>query len=94
MSSPAPRPEPSRTRQPVRWSTHSQLIALIVVATLGGTMFGVAFAVWPQSDVERVLGVLILAGVLALLVWVAVYLRRPVGGSQRPDGGRRTPPRR
>lgn len=73
MNSPAPVPRP-----PVRWSTHAQVIGFIVTACVGGTLFGLAFALWPQAFYERVVGIVILAAVVALIGWVVGYLRRPI----------------
>lgn len=71
-------PAPENSRPPISWATHSQIICSIIAASVGGTMFGLAFAVWPNSAVERGLGVVILAAVLALLGWVIGYVRKPV----------------
>ncbi|CAM3195355.1 hypothetical protein NODU109028_03125 [Nocardioides dubius] len=69
---------PENSRPPISWSTHGQIIGSIIAATVGGTMFGLAFALWPQSSVERGIGIVILAAVIGLLGWVIGYLRKPV----------------
>ncbi|MFS3130355.1 hypothetical protein ACLM5J_18280 [Nocardioides sp. Bht2] len=74
---------PQDTRPPISWNTHGQMIGGIIAATVGGTMFGLAFAIWPNSAVERGIGIVILAAVIGLLGWVVGYLRKPV---QPPKG--------
>jgi phosphate/sulfate permease len=66
------------SRPPVRWSTHSMQILMVLTVVVGGTLFGMAFAGWPQSTFDSVLGGGILVAVAALVGWVCWYLLRPV----------------
>lgn len=77
------------TRPPVRWSTHWQHILMVLAVVVGGSLFGLSFALWPLRPVERVLGGAIMVGVLAVLVWVGAYLARPVAQESKRPGTRR-----
>lgn len=65
-------------RPPVRWSTHAMQILMVLSVAIGGTLFGLAFALWPQGVVDVVIGIVMLAGVAGLGVWVVYHLMRPV----------------
>ena len=65
-------------RPAVRWSLHSMQILMVIAVVVGGTLFGLAFTLWPTGWVDRVLGAAILLGVAACVVWVVAYLSRPV----------------
>lgn len=53
-------------------------ILMVISVAIGGTLFGLAFALWPQGLVDVVIGIAMLAGVAGLGVWVVYHLMRPV----------------
>lgn len=65
-------------RHPITWATHSMHLMMVLAVLVGGTLFGLAFAVWPQSTFDLWLGRAILAGVAALAGWALWFLSRPV----------------
>ncbi|MFC6154667.1 hypothetical protein [Nocardioides yefusunii] len=76
---PVPPAKPGRVpRPPIAWATHSMHIMMVVAVTLGGTGFGLAFALWPTSSFERILGIAVLAAVAATWVTALNYVLRPV----------------
>ena len=73
-------------RPRVRWSTHWQHILLLLAVMVGGSLFGVSFTLFPLRPSEPYIGVAILLGVGAALVWTVLYLLRPV----QPEQSRRS----
>lgn len=65
-------------RPPITWATHSMHIMLVVAVVIGGTGFGLAFAVWPTSTFERILGIGVLGVVATAVVMAVNYVLRPV----------------
>lgn len=53
-------------------------IMMVLSVAIGGTLFGLAFALWPQGSVDVVIGIVLLAAVAALAAWVVHHLMRPV----------------
>ena len=71
------------------WSTHWQHILFVLSVVVGGSLFGVSYALWPLRPIERALGVAIVVGVVAVLVWLVIYLLRPVQRPPRRGASRR-----
>jgi hypothetical protein len=53
-------------------------ILMVISVVVGGSLFGLALALWPSGVVDRVLGGVLLLGVVTCVVWVVAFLSRPV----------------